>query len=226
MSATGRGAVRDARDFYRTPAWSVRAILPFLPTSGTIMEPGCGDGAILEALIDAGVPRSRLYAVELDPGLAADCEERTGIEVEVADFLREPMPGAGLVIGNPPFGIAQEFVEKALEIVDPTKGTVCMLLRLNWFGGGERAPFHRAAPADLYVLPRRPSFCASITCKKKCGWQISIAVDADKPKKCAACGEAVTVTTTDATEYCWAVWRPGGGGRWFVLECEPARGGR
>ncbi len=223
MSATGRGAVRDARDFYRTPAWCVRAILPFLPTSGTILEPGCGDGAIVQALITAGIARDRIYGVELDKHLAAECEEFTGAEVQVGNFLKEPMPNAALVIGNPPFGLALEFVEKALELVHRRGGTVCMLLRLNWFGGGDRAAFHKRSPADIYVLPRRPSFCASVTCKKKCGWQISIAVDAEKPKRCVRCGATVTVTTTDATEYCWAVWRPGGGGRWFILDCEPAR---
>ena len=45
MSATNRSNVRVASDFYATPAWCTRAILPHLPVT-SVLDPCAGDGAI------------------------------------------------------------------------------------------------------------------------------------------------------------------------------------
>ena len=57
MSSTNRGAVRHADDFYSTPAWATRAILPHLRPvqSRSVLEPACGDGAIAKELVAAVV---------------------------------------------------------------------------------------------------------------------------------------------------------------------------
>lgn len=155
MSATNRGAERSDLDFYRTPSWCVDAILPHLPKSGIVLEPGCGDGAILEAMIGRGA--FHFIGVELDPARAAKARCFVPAIWE-GDYLKlgdEPM--ADLVIGNPPFSLAEEFVRKSFRMVKPG-GVVAMLLRLNWLEGQCRANFHREYPSSVFVLPRRPSF--------------------------------------------------------------------
>jgi SAM-dependent methyltransferase len=199
MSATGRkrsapGAqqtVRDPRDFYNTPAWAVRAILPFLPTGGVILDPGCGSGAIMKVLLETIYDsEDRVVGIELDETLAKSAYEATEGDVMNRDFLKETFGGDSfdLVIGNPPYSLAMEFVEHSLDLACGRGGTVAMLLRLPWAASQSRAEFHRARPADIYVLPKRPSFTPD--------------------------------GKTDATDYAWFVWTPSGGGRWRVLDVE------
>lgn len=234
MSATGRnleGRERREDDFYETPAWCTRAILPHLgtpigfdPHTGktirthpkTVLDAGCGTGAILRACgeywpaeplligVDTSVDRVR-QANEYEPYPdrdhfyeVADFFSIKGQHFEVPD---EDDPGGehvalcdlpfDLVIANPPYSDAERFVEHALTI----GRTCCFLLRLNWLASKKRAAFHRAHPSDVFVLPRRPSF---------------------------------TNGGTDATEYAWFVWGPtdveecrnGGfrGNRWYLLD--------
>ena len=66
MSSTNRGAVRAPDDFYATPGWAVRAVLPHLSLStgsGRILEPSCGEGAIVRVLLDAGIDRQRILGI-------------------------------------------------------------------------------------------------------------------------------------------------------------------
>src|SRR5581483_8058748 len=56
MSATNRGATRQTLDYYGTPDWATRAIVTRLLSRGmdfgTVLEPGCGHGAIICTLLD------------------------------------------------------------------------------------------------------------------------------------------------------------------------------
>lgn len=194
MSSTARGAVRHADDFYETPAWCTRAILPHLiPVGDLVLEPACGNGAILRVLREVA-PAARLHGIELD-GERGEAAAQTvpAAWIEHGDFLQSTaafgvVGGApfDLCITNPPFALAMPFVLRALE----RASTVAMLLRLNWLGSQGRAHFHRGRPSDVYVLPRRPSFT-------------------DDGK-------------TDSCDYAWFVWGAGRGGRWRILDCEAA----
>ncbi len=59
-----------------------------------------------------------------------------------------------VALGNPPFSLAQEFVEESMRVAD----TVVMLLRLNFIGSAGRSAFMQKHTPDVYVLPDRPSF--------------------------------------------------------------------
>ncbi len=216
VSATGRTeGVRRENDFYETPPDATRAILPHLAPhgfKGTILDPCCGDGAILRV---AGVwwPDAPIVGFDL-------------VARPFATFVRDALgeepwrPRCDLVLTNPPYSLAQAIVERAITEVAPHGGTVAMLLRLPFLASGRRIAFHRKHPADVYVLSSRPQFCASIACSQKkagCAWKLVQAIEAPRPKTCGACGAKVTITTSDATEYAWFVWGPGRGGRWFIL---------
>lgn len=229
MSATGRSDIREPDDFYETPAWVVEALLPHLPTGGKVLDPGCGSGAILRAIM-ATPPfvHADLNGIEIHEGRADEARALFGdarkFHVQTGDFLTAHIESHDLIIGNPPFSLAMAFVEKSLALAKPYRGTVAMLLRMNWLASQERSTFHRANAADLFILPRRPSFCASLKCKppkeegsKGCGWAVMQRVDAPRPKRCPTCGSTVAVVTSDSTEYAWFVWGPGRGNRWQLL---------
>lgn len=159
MSATRLPRVRRA-DYYRTPAWCVRAIVPALDVHANglagVIDPCAGDGAILEACGDEWeAPR---VGLELDAERAAAARAK-GLEVETRDALGpDPWPvGARSIVLNPPYSQAESFVRRALEEVG-AGGCVAALLRLAWLEGLKRVAFHREHPANVYVLPRRPSF--------------------------------------------------------------------
>ena len=193
MSATGRSNVRVASDFYATPAWCTRAILPHLPTGGPILEPCAGDGAIVDVLCCPGgvSDRSLIDTIESDKARAEALSAR-GVTCWHGDALSaEAWPQwdwpYSLVITNPPYGLALEFAARAVIAQRPHGGTTAMLLRLGFLAGQKRAAWHQANPCDVYVLPKRPSF---------------------------------TGRGTDASDYGWMVWGTGRGGRLFWLDVE------
>jgi hypothetical protein len=159
VSATGRGADRRPDDFYSTPGWVTRAILPFLPLTGDVLDPCAGDGAILREISKHTRARNldiEPRGIELDGGRAAACEAEHACKHEDALYTGWGEPS--LIITNPPYSLALAFVVRALKVITPQGGTVAMLLRLAWLASLERAKFHERYPADVYVLPRRPSF--------------------------------------------------------------------
>lgn len=174
MSSAGRSDVRQANDFYRTPSWVTEAILPHLPSGGDVCDAGCGDGAILAAIAaTAPFVHSQLHGVEIDPALAAQAAmhlaEPRRHHIYEGDFLRHGL-NYDLVVCNPPFSFAREFVEHALALVASRRGTVAMLLRLAWMAGQARASFHTEHPSDVYVLSRRPSFTGGGTDSADYAW--------------------------------------------------------
>jgi hypothetical protein len=210
MSATNRGAKRSPQDDYSTPAWCVHAILPHLRLwdGFTVLDPCAGQGNLLEAVL--------VYAKRVD----ADIGDVLGIEInskrakalgfDHRDALTEGKwftPKPNLIITNPPFSLAMEFLTRSLAEV-AKDGEVAFLLRLNWLGSAERAEFHRTNPCDVYVLPRRPEFILSAKCspkKKGCGFQWTQSIHLARPTQCRKCKKTKTlsISTTDATEYAW-----------------------
>lgn len=171
MSATGRGAQRRADDFYETPAWCTDAIVRALGLSqvDVALEPACGNGAIISAVGESIGHRIDWYACEIDGDRARSCERRTGVFVFVTDFLSSPKSRhADLIITNPPYSLAEEFIRKCLR--EWPESDVVMLLRLNFLGSQKRAEFLREHTPDVYVLPRRPSFTGKGTDATEYAW--------------------------------------------------------
>ena len=151
MSATGRGLhVRHPDDYYSTPAWCTRAILPWLSVSERVLDPCAGTGAIMRVATEFW--GSRVLGIEIDPDRASECGAKCADALEPETFW-----GECAVVTNPPYALAMPFVERALTNAHGAHD-VAMLLRLNWLASQKRAAFHRAHPCDVYVLPKRPSF--------------------------------------------------------------------
>jgi len=142
MSQVKSNYARQDRDKYSTPAWVTRAFLPFLRRPiGGIWEPACGDGNMVDVLLDAGF-----------------CVSATDISTG-HDFLRIHSPPAptGAVITNPPFLLAEEFCDHALRLMEPFGGQVAMLLRVDFDSAKTRAHLFRDCPAwsKKIVLTKR-----------------------------------------------------------------------
>lgn len=165
MSSTNRGGKRSAADNYPTPAYCVHRLLedPFarehLP-SGRWLEPGAGDGAIIRAAsqIRSDIEWTALEIREECRPVLTDVVGPRGT-VTIEDFLAPSFVSTvetpyRVVCGNPPFSLAQEFIERGMEVAE----VVVLLLRTNYLSSARRCEFMRTYAPDTYNLPNRPSF--------------------------------------------------------------------
>ncbi len=139
MSQRESGYERVAFDQYETPAWATRALVPHIPERvRTIWEPACGSGKMVDEL-------RRNHIVT-----ASDIQ--TG-----SNFLDEVHCCGDAIITNPPYSIAQEFIEHALELTMPESGFVAMLLRCDFDHAKTRRHLfaNHAAFAKKLVLTKR-----------------------------------------------------------------------
>lgn len=170
MSATNRGAVRREADFYATP---LESVFSFLDNFGEInpkdqiLEPSAGNGAIINALRLRGY-RNPVTAVELR-------EEKElyffADEVIYGDFLKMNFSRRyDVIIGNPPYSLAQEFITKSLSLLRPG-GRLIFLLRTNFLESEKRFKWWQdKIPSGLYVLHKRPSFTGHGTDATSYSW--------------------------------------------------------
>ncbi len=171
MSAKGRGEHSGGlHDNYPTPAWCVDRLLErvWLPTSGWWLEPSAGDGAIVRRVRARMETSPRIQVVEVRAECEAALRDAIGDRgvVHIGDFLvHEPshwwsFGGIDVVIGNPPYALAEKFVRRSLMIAP----WVVFLLRLNFLAGDKRAGLdglYAERVPDVYVLPNRPSFAGN-----------------------------------------------------------------
>ena len=131
---------RPDDDYYKTPEWAIKLLLQYKEFHGEIWEPACGDGAISKFL-PGGVISSDLYD--------------RGFGVGGVDFLNETRT-VDHIVTNPPYKIAQEFVEHSLQCA---RGKVAMLLKLAFLEGQRRKPFFEKTPLrTVYVFSKRVDF--------------------------------------------------------------------
>jgi methylase of polypeptide subunit release factors len=140
VSQRTSGYRRLTNDSYTTPAWVTEALVPYLPRIRcALWEPASGSGAIVAALRAAG------FGV-------VTTDVTTG-----HDFLTQPAPRPFRgVVTNPPYGLATEFIERALGVM-PFDGFVAMLLRTDFDHAPSRRHLFAACPlfAKKLVLTRR-----------------------------------------------------------------------
>jgi hypothetical protein len=133
FSANNVGGKRKKSDFYETPYSMTEQLLEREKLIGTILEPACGSGAILNLL-----PK-----------------EAVGYDKD-KDFLTETKQ-YNTIITNPPFSIAYQFINKAKEIA---KDKIIMLLPLSYLHGKKRYDdiwMDKEFPLkSIYVFTRYP----------------------------------------------------------------------
>jgi hypothetical protein len=132
---------REKDDFYPTWPGATAALLSVEQFDGAIWECAAGEGDMSRVLTDAG------YDV-----VSTDLVDRGFCESRI-DFLMEWGARAPNIVTNPPFGLAREFVDKALEL---TTGKVAMFLRLAFLEGLKRGEWIPTTPlARVWIMSRR-----------------------------------------------------------------------
>lgn len=137
MSQRESGYARKERDLYETPAWVTRALGPHLGGFPLfIWEPAAGSGQMVTALAGMG---HNVVGSDIDHG---------------KDFLTMPPIDAYAIVTNPPYALAQEFIERSLSI---TRGLVAMLLRTDYDHAKTRAHLFAGCPifSKKLVLTKR-----------------------------------------------------------------------
>ena len=170
---------RESDDFYATDPKAVDMLCNLEKFSQTILEPACGQGHIAKAL------KSHGYKV-----LAYDLIDR-GYGTTGIDFLALEKQNINAdVITNPPYKLAQEFVEKAMSVIAPGH-KVAMFLKLTFLETARRRElFKKYPPKTVYVASQR-----------------------------IACWPNGKPTTQSMVCYAWFVWEKGFSGdtilKWF-----------
>lgn len=136
MSRQKKNKRLNSQDFYPTPAWCYENLEIDWTQFSTAHEPCAGDHRIVDFLQDVGITTTH-----------------TDI-LEGTNFLEWNQP-TELILTNPPFQLAQEFIDHSVVLAD----TVIMLLRLNFLGSISRHDWWKTcSPTALHVLSKRPSF--------------------------------------------------------------------
>lgn len=108
---------------WHTPAWIARKLAAWVPRTARVLEPGCGSGNLIDALLRQGHDPARIVGVELDERWAAYCFARFGgrVQVVTANFLKERFGEFDVVLHNPPFddSLAEAFLAHALAFHAP-----------------------------------------------------------------------------------------------------------
>lgn len=134
---------RIAKDRYLTPYWCIDGLMPLInfKPNDVLSEPAKGDARIIERMPAGHVVKW--------------CEIEEGRDyLKVDDSMR-----ADVIITNPPFSLALEFISTAIDRDLALDGTLIMLLRTGILGSDKRAPFWRKyPPTHQIVLTPRPSF--------------------------------------------------------------------
>ncbi len=119
-----------------------------------VLEPSCGDGAILEA-----IPASHhAIGIEIDPRMAAAARARTGREVIVGDYAHVSLGNRtfGAIIGNPPFeaDAIEALVSRAHGLM-PEEGVLGLVLPAHIPASSDRISRWRERFAiEVQILPR------------------------------------------------------------------------
>ena len=148
LAGTSTTRERAKNDYYATPYQATEMLLDEVKFSGNFLEPCVGGGHIVDVI-------KRYYPDECVYGV--DIVDRGYPNTLVADFLKHDFLGQKFdnVVTNPPFSLAQEFLEKCMEVVNDG-GKIAMFLKIQFLEGAKRREmFKKYPPKYIYVFVKR-----------------------------------------------------------------------
>jgi len=142
QSLVGTSDGRAENDYYPTPPEATQALLRVEKFSRKIWEPACGDGSMSIVLENAGYEVMSTDLIDYGYGEAPH------------DFLTSDRTCEN-IITNPPFILAEKFVELGLQ---RTTGKVALLCKLQFLEGAKRKIMFESAPLKtVWVFSKRIS---------------------------------------------------------------------
>lgn len=134
-------------DYYATPHDATRMLLDQVEFKGNFLEPCVGGGHIAEII-------KEYYPKENVSGF--DIVDRGYPETQTADFLQHQFLNEyNNIITNPPYSLAQEFLEKGMGIISE-KGKIAMFLKIQFLEGVKRkGMYEKYPPKYIYVFSKR-----------------------------------------------------------------------
>ena len=140
---------RVENDYYATNPEAVEMLLRnYNFDASTILEPCVGGGHIADAINNFYTNKREITGV--------DIIDRGYPNVIVQDFLtwKTDMKFEG-IITNPPFSLAQEFIEKGMELLTED-GQMAVFLKIQFLEGIKRKAFFKKYPPKyIYVFSNR-----------------------------------------------------------------------
>lgn len=192
MSSARGKKNRIPADLYETPEWCTHSLLdaygvPYFGEGSRWIEPSAGSGAILKA-VDSWysgmvvndkplhkpiwtVVEARRQAKQ-DLRRACELASAGASEIIIDDFLDQAPPAEpfDVMLGNPPYSLAMEFVRKAVE--ERWAQRVAFLLRIAFLESAGRYEWLTKNMPDVYGLPTRPSFTQGATDSTMYAWLV------------------------------------------------------
>lgn len=148
LAGTSTTRERVSNDYYATPYESTNALLNNVKFYGNFLEPCVGGGHIAE-VIKKHYPNESIYCMDLvDRGYPNTLVN----DFLTYDFLDQKFDN---IITNPPYSLAQEFLEKSMKITNEG-GKVAMFLKIQFLEGVKRLEmFKKYPPKYIYVFTKR-----------------------------------------------------------------------
>lgn len=134
---------READDYYATDPLAAKLLLD-LEELNNVWEPAVGAGHLAKVFDEAGILSKATDLVDRGYG-------------EVQEFLSVNEKWLGDIVTNPPYKLAQEFIEHALELVEEGNKVV-MFLPVRYLESKRRKLlFEKFPPKTVYVSSSRIS---------------------------------------------------------------------
>lgn len=185
-----RQEARDALDDFPTPMWATRALCEWLTDDQHLL----GHQLVREPCANRGymaIPLKEYFStVE-----AFDVHDY-GVGYPVHDYLFGPLPDlVDWTVMNPPFRLAQQFIERALKT---SKQGVAVFCRSAFLEGGQRFLdlFSKQPPSMILQFTERVVLHKGVM--RQAGEKYWDAAAND--------GEGKMRRASSATAYCWIIW--------------------
>lgn len=148
LAGTSQSRERAEDDYYATPHIATEMLLNEVKFYGDFLEPCVGGGHIAD-VIKEYYPKECVYG--------SDLVDRGYKDTLVADFIKHDFLEQKFdnIITNPPYSLAQEFLEKGMEVVNDN-GKIAMFLKIQFLEGAKRREmFSKYPPKYIYVFSKR-----------------------------------------------------------------------
>ena len=148
LAGTSTTRERVEEDYYATPYSSTEALLSNINFEGKFLEPCVGGGHISE-VIKKYYPNNEVIGYDL--------VDRGYPNTIVSDYLTNDFgeDKYDSIITNPPYSLAQEFLEKSMSIINKN-GKIAMFLKIQFLEGiARKEMFDKYPPKYVYVFTKR-----------------------------------------------------------------------